>query len=360
MIKIKVLAISDVSTGYGSRQIPEIVEFLGNHFNAEKHILEPDQIEKPIRYYLYPNIIIQRVLTTSHPHSPQGRIEYIINASKLINKIKPDVLIIATTFTLPVIFKLNYKPSKTIYYCLESISHYGDQEMNKIIDSKVDFIIFPEENRAEKHIEITNTKLPFCIVYNCTNFGSDAIPVNKRNNRILYSGGIHKNTAYDYFLSDKIQDYPIDMYGLIEDSSVTLKNLIETQFRSLTKNVRYNEYIPYDQLENIRKSYSFSIVIWLPVDENTVFACPNKFFESIASGIPPIVAPIPQCVLLCKRYDCGIIMEDFSLNAFSRAIKQSLEMSPDRYNELVENCKTAVSNELNWNKQMENVIKLLK
>jgi glycosyltransferase involved in cell wall biosynthesis len=359
---VKILAVSDVSVGYGSRQIPAIVDSLGDHYGAEKYIIEPDQIEKAPNHDAFPNITIHRIITNIHPHSPGGRIEYIIKASKLIDKIKPNILIISTTFTLPVVFKIHYRPQKTIYYCLESISHYvGDIEINRHIDELVDLIIFPEENRAQIHLETTNTKLPFCIVYNCTNDNSFAhiVSPEQRNGKIIYNGGIHKATAYNFFLNKKIQDYKIDIYGLVEAPTEADRNAIESSFLSLTGNVKYRGYIPFKELEVLRKRYQFSIVLWLPLDENTMFACPNKFFESIYSGIPPIIAPFPQGKVICERYNCGIVMEDFSFNSFYMALKYATSLDNDEYGQLVENCAKAVSNEFNWPNQMQKVVKLL-
>lgn len=356
---MKVLAISDVSIGYGSLQIPKLVDFLGNHFQSEKIIIEPDQIEKAPRHNLYPEIKIHRLIGSIHPHSNGGRIEYVLNASRLINKIKPEILIICTTFTLPIIFKINYKPKKIIYYSMESISHYvGDLEMNKIIDNKIDFVIFPETNRARIHLETTGIKTPFCLVYNCVNGAtSDFVSPQKRNGKIIYQGGLHDKTAFQYYLDKKTQNYPIDLYGLIESEENKMK--IESKFHSLTGNVQYLGYISAQKLTDLRKSYSYGIVIWLPTDENTTYACPNKFFELISSGVPPITAPIPQCKEICERYNCGIVMNDFSIKSFLDALEQAMTLDDDTYEQMVENCKKAVEQEFNWPLQMKKVTKLL-
>lgn len=358
---MKLLAVSDVSIGYGSSQIPSIVRYLGDLYNAERIILEPDQMERPSKQDLFPDIKIKRIITNMHPHSPGGRIEYLLNASKEVEKIRPDVLIICTTFTLPVLFKIGFRPKKVIYYSLEAISHYaGDLEMNQNIDSLVDLIIFPEENRATKHLEITKTKVPICIVYNCTNSSqTEVVPVEKRNGKILYSGGLHKNTAYEYYLNDKLQQFPIDLYGLVEAHDQSTRDEIQRRFLALSKNVKYHGYISANKLRDIRKYYLYSLVIWLPVDENTAFACPNKFFEAISNGIPPITAPHPQCKMICKRYDCGIVMEDFTFDSFLKSIKFAMDLEKSRYQELVNNCIEAVKNELHWEKQMEKVVTML-
>lgn len=358
---MKVLAISDVSLGYGSRQIPALVDFIGNYYDAEKIILEPDQLERPPNEQLFPGINILRLRGNMHPHSSQGRIEYILNATKYVDKIKPEILILCTSFSLPILFKKKFKPEKTIYYSLEMVSgYYGDLDMNKIIDKEIDFIIFPEENRALNHLETTGTELPFCIVYNCVNKNTtEIVPLKQKNGKILYQGGLHKNTAYEYFLENKLQKFPIDIFGLVEHIDPVAKNLILSKFYSLNQKVHYGGYIPFNELEKIRKHYLFSIAIWLPLNENSSFACPNKFFESISNGVPVITAPFPQGELLCKRYDCGILMNDFSFDSFAGAIDRALNIDEKKYEKIVNNCKKAVLNELNWENQMRKVQRLL-
>ena len=359
---MKLVIIADVSTGYGSRQITSIADYLGDYFNSDKTIIEPDQIEKPARHNLFPHIKFFRLKTHIHPHAPAGRIEYIINATKTVNQLKPEILVICTTFSLPVLFKLNYKPKKTIYYSLESIDHYvGDLPMNKCIDNLVDIIIFPEKNRAIRHLNLTKTKVPSCIVYNCVNDKNtdDIIPPDQRNGKIVYFGGIHKDTAYKYFLDKRLQKFQIDMFGLIEAYTSQEKSYITNQFLTLSDNVTYKGYLPYSELSKLKKFYKFSIVIWLPNTENTTWACPNKLFESIYHGIPPITSPQPQCKMICERYDCGIVMDDFSFDSFKKAIETALDMKKERYSELVENCKKAVNQELNWETQMKKVVRTL-
>lgn len=359
---MKIVAVSDTSIGYGSKQIPSFVEYLCDFYGTNGIIIEPDQIERPPQNHLYEKITIKRVIGVFHPYHPAGHIDYIIKATKIIEEIKPDILIICSSFTLPVLFKIKFRPKKIIYYCLEMPDNSEEiLELNKNIESKVDLIVFPEENRASIFLESTNIRLPICIVYNSTNKGpsADILPSHQRNGKIIYHGGIHKETAYKYFLDKKIQRLPIDMYGIFESPIVGEKEKIASQFFSLSGNVKYIGYVSADKLEEIRKPYMYSIVIWLPTTLNTKFACPNKFFESISNGVPPITAPHPQTKMLCDRYGCGIVMEDFDFNSFLNSIKLAMELNENEYAELVENCRKAVQTELYWEKQMDKVTRIL-
>ena len=149
---MKIAVVSDVTIGYGSPQVPLLAGSLREHYGAASSvdIIEPAQPELAPRHGQFPAFTIHRVATADHPHSPVGRTEYVWRAAKLVNRLKPDVLVISCTYCLPVLFRLNRRPRKVIYYSIESIPFYGefDVEMNRKVAPLLDVVIFPEENRA--------------------------------------------------------------------------------------------------------------------------------------------------------------------------------------------------------------------
>jgi len=359
---LKIVAVSYASIGYGSGQIPEMINYLGSLLHAECTIIEPDQLERPPLSKAFEKIEVKRLLGVFHPFSPEGKIEFILQSTKLINELEPDILVVCTSYTLPILFKIKKRPKKVIYYSLENIPETSEEiELNRNIGGMVDLIVFPEENRASRFLDLTGLRNEFCIVYNCTNSikNTQIKPPAKRNGKIIYHGGIHEETGAEYFLQNKLQRYPIDLYGLIEAPTVEKKEKLISTFRALSQNVRYHGYLPGNDLEIIRKDYLFSIVIWLPTSLNNIYACPNKFFESIASGIPPISTPHPQTNLICKRYNCGIIMEDANFGSFLKTIRHAMQIEPEEYSEMVKNCQEAVKYELNWEFQMQKIVNRL-
>jgi glycosyltransferase involved in cell wall biosynthesis len=155
-----------------------------------------------------------------------------------------------------------------------------------------------------------------------------------------------------------MQSVPVDMFGLIEGPE---KQESKAEFSKLFSSVRYYGCIDAEALANLRRFCSFSIVMWNPSEENQLYAAPNKFFESIAAGVPPITAPHPQCKMLVDRYKCGIVMDGWDFNSFYAAIQQALKIyGTEQYNIMVENCRKAFVQELNWEKQFEKVKPFLK
>ena len=64
--------------------------------------------------------------------------------------------------------------------------------------------------------------------------------------------------------------------------------------------------------------------------------------------------------MLIERYDCGIVLDDWSLDAFLRGTKHALDLfGTPRYDELVANCRLAAERELNWDVQFEKIRSVL-
>ncbi|MDF9407901.1 glycosyltransferase [Pelotomaculum isophthalicicum JI] len=363
--KLKILGVSDVSVGYGSPQILSFMKSLSEYIgHAESVLLEPDQPEKPPVENLIAEINVKRIYTTFHPHSSPGRVEYISNSTKKINKFKPDILVIFCTYSLPVLLKISYRPRYVIYYAIESTSAYGmfDIELNRRIDKLVDLIIYPEENRAKRDIELRGYKnIPSVILYNCANhdYEFSPLPSDQRNGRILYAGTIDRDLTFaDYYLNNKVQDYPIDLYGLIGGDN---QQILTESFFKLCGAERYLGYVENIVLARLRKNYAYSIVMWNPINDNFLYAAPNKFFESIFDCVPPIVAPHPQCKELVNRYKCGIVMDRWDYDSFCRSIEQALRIYGTlEYETMVGNCRKAIVKELNWEKQFEKIERFLR
>lgn len=361
--KINIVGISDVTLGFGSSQILAFMDYMASHYDANITVFEPDQTDMPKTHHQNDRIKIHRITTSSFIYDKSGRIEYIAKASKIINKLKPDILVIFVTFCIPILFRIDHRPKFVVYYALESVSAYGelDIEMNKQLGSKVDLIIFPEENRASKFVQDCQiNSIPICTVYNCTNYVTTMDMITsptQRNGKIIHQGRLKDETAVDFYLDKRLENIPIDLYGTIDGKN---KDHILQSLVQLSNDISYKGILSNKEIARIRKQYAYSITYWRPTNENTIFACPNKFFESIADGIPPITAPIPQCKMLIQRYKCGIIIDDWSFDSFHTALKSAIELyNTQEYKDMVNNCIKAVTMELNWAKQLQKIEKFL-
>jgi hypothetical protein len=277
---MKIAAVSDVSVGYGSPQVIAFFNSLVSFYKrAEAVLFEPDQSGmRPLNSKAIP-YKITRITSTFHPHTSEGRAEYIQKTTKELNNIQPDVLVIFCAYNLPLLFLLKQKPGKVIYYSYELTSAYGNfaVALGRNLSEMVDLVIFPEENRAIIELKQCGMQnIPVAILYNSASIDTIAeeiISAEERNGRILYAGTIDPDrTLARYYLSEKVSHFPIDMYGKVTPD----------EFQSsigLNGDVRYLGFVEAAILAQIRKKYAFSIVMWNPVDDQHHYAAPNKFLS---------------------------------------------------------------------------------
>jgi glycosyltransferase involved in cell wall biosynthesis len=361
---MKVACLSNISVGYGTPQIVYFTQSLGRLAgDARPLLIESDQPERPPRHGQFSDVDIRRVASPHHPFSRMGQIRYLNAARDLLDAARPDILLLPSTYCLPVLWLMRHRPAIVIYYVLEMPDAFGftreEFRLNLYARDRIDLAIYPEPNRAKVHIDTFGLHdVPGLVLYNAPPLGSPPpLPAAERNRRLLYQGTIHEElTRGDFFLDDVVQTLPIDLYGIVDSQVDEFRDgIIKGR-----KGVRYRGYVDNASLQAIRRRYHFSIVYWSPINDNQKFACPNKFFESIADGVPPITAPHPQCRMLTERYGLGLVMDDWSLESFTRSLEQAVEMiGSSRYDEMVRACRAAYDKELNWECQFEKVERLL-
>ncbi len=261
------------------------------------------------------------------------------------------------TFALPTLLWIDFKPKVTVYYSIESIIQYGkpDIHLNRMLRKKIDLILWPEENRMQRDSDRCWFEgIASLLVLNASNpsTSADAVqPVASRLKRIINQGTLGtKETFSHYFLRPEILRLPIDIFGpLVDSESRQLERYAATN-REQPKWVQtvYHGRVGLAQLARVRRLRAFLICIWSPAEERGLYAPSNKFFEAVADGVPPITAPHPQHVRLVEKYDCGILLDDWSFVSLRRGLLTALRIfGTPRYSQLVENCRRAVRLELN-------------
>lgn len=357
-----IVAVSDVSLGYGSPQVVYFMRSLAEHYERQALIIEPDEPQKKPYQPAYPEIEIERLPSVTHPHSTAGRIDYTSRAAERINQLKPRVLVLFCTYSLPVMLRLTCKPEFVIYYSIESILAYGrnDVKLNRMLADRLDLIIFPEEQRARLDTRRCGFgRQPIAILYNASSLPQlEPLEPQWRNGRILYAGTLDaERTMAGFLTTPESSAFPLDIYGHIRGSG---HELLERDLKALSDNARFLGYVDSLTLSVVRQAAAFALTLWAPLNENQRFASPNKFFEAIADGVPPITTPHPQMRMLIERYECGILMTGWDYPAYLQALEAVMALyGTPAYRRMVENCRNATVQELNWGSQFEKVRRLL-
>jgi hypothetical protein len=362
----KILALSDITLGYGFPQLEKLVQSMVSHYgSAEAMIVEPDAKGKP-NLHSIPGVNLLRVATKFGPFMPLFHIDYNRQLMQIINQYRPDVIIVNSAAVMPAMLMARHQAKSVIYYMLENLQYQRAiggadfVQLNRMAGDVIDLIVVPERRRASFDIKKLGWEhIPQIELLNVSSdefFGRYEGKPSKC--KFINAGSLAPETNVGYFEHESMWNFSIDLAGLCSNEAVKngVKNAVE---RSRGK-IAYLGNLQSSELSSIYHRYAYSLVMWAPTNINQVYASPNKFFQSIAAGVPPVCAPHPQCVEIIDKYKCGVIVEDWSLEAMKDAMHNALQnyQSP-AYRDMYENCLEACTAELNWGAQFEKVLAFL-
>lgn len=363
-----VFTVADTVLGYGSTQILIVTKGLAKIIGGDHRIFQPFVPNRKFIDLSNEGYCIDTVTTVEHPWSWIGRMQYLRRVAKSINAYRPDVLVLPNYNMIPIIDLLDYQPSKIIHLVLEDMEQFGEsywaQHIIRKIKQyvqKIDLWVFPEKNRAIHDCRVLG--VPFnrvCLFYNVTTVARPYLPANERNGRIVYAGSVDfKRTVAHFLSSPSIASQAIDVFGNLSGSDEQKQDFLAAT-RLPQNQLRYFGEIPADTLANQLPHYTYSLVYWFPTNWALRNAAPNKFFQAVASGVPVISAPHPQCVSLIKRYGCGISLKDWEYGTFVSGLKTAVrKIGSNEYSDMVAGCKEAYLKELNFDCQLQKIAILL-
>lgn len=360
----RIVALTDVAVGYGTPQIPAVVSsLLDTYPGAHAWIVEPDQKNRPPRALADERVDVVRVVTRMPPYDPVFQAEAALPIQRLLDELRPDIVVVAHAWMAPGVLRTGRKFPLLIYYMLESLSHQrwgmGDEAMflNRLLLERADLVLTPERRRFATDLrELKLRRDDVVEVYNASHSPTEP-PAGDRRRVISYGGSIGPSTLVSHFLDPRLSGIRFEIAGSAETPEAQ-QLLQELQGRA---NIHYLGFLPNAELRRRRQTALYSVAMWNPSDVNQLYASPNKMFESVADGVPVIVAPHPQCVEVVDRNGCGWIMADWSADAFVHAVKTALAIADtDRYRAYVDACWAAARGPLSWEAQMVKVTERLK
>jgi hypothetical protein len=359
----RLVAVCDTSFGFGTPQLEQLIESLSRYYKAsETWLLEPDTKGKP-RLVSRPGLKYLRIATRLPPHFDVHQIDYNLQIAQFLNKHPPDLLVITTANLLPAVLRSNCRPAMIIYYMLESLDYQikvGGEDLlilHHLARNQIDLICVPEQSRASFDLErLQWEEKPVIELFNVSSdsyHGSQT----RAEMKIIHAGSLSEQTLCQYFSDPRFDTCPIDVFGICD--SPTIRNMFD-ELLSRGSRVRYGGRLSSEELERIYGRFAYALVMWKPSDLNQILASPNKLFQSIAHGVPPIVAPHPQCVEIIRTYGCGLIMDDWSVDSLLEVIRRAQHLfNTEKYHEMVYNCQAAVEHQLNWPDQFAKLIPFL-
>jgi glycosyltransferase involved in cell wall biosynthesis len=285
-----------------------------------------------------------------------------------IDAFRPDLLVCTHFNLLASILDAKHKPEHIIYYVLEIGGTDGNRMTDECVDqhhalaSRISLVLYPESNRMRRYQDIVgNHDVPSKVIFNTRPAAiSHPRPADQRNGRVLIQGSLSADLTFIDYLTRRPEREPrIDVFGFAFDHDRAY-NILHDSTLAQENGFSYGGLLSNQQLAELRPCYSYLVVMWNPISFDARYACPNKFFEAIADGVPPIAAPHPQCKEIIEKYDCGILLRDWSIEAFLEGLKQARDIyGTPRYQQLVDNCRLATTAELSWEHQFRSIVPAL-
>lgn len=109
---------------------------------------------------------------------------------------------------------------------------------------------------------------------------------------------------------------------------------------SESPNVKLIPPVKFDQIVSFTNQYDIGLFLLPPTNYNYSVALPNKLFEFIQARLCIAIGPSPEMMNYVKKYDLGIISEDFSAESMAIAIRK---LDVDKIQKFKQNCNLSAN-----------------
>lgn len=81
------------------------------------------------------------------------------------------------------------------------------------------------------------------------------------------------------------------------------------------------EPVIYEHIIPMLNKYDIGLIYYEPNSINLKYCLPNKFFEYVQARLMLAIGPSPDMSKIVKRYNIGVIAEDFTIEAMAQALR---------------------------------------
>ena len=115
------------------------------------------------------------------------------------------------------------------------------------------------------------------------------------------------------------ENYSLDLVLMVGEGSRRHFELLRERAAGDPR-IRFLDPVPMRELPRFANAYDIGVFLLPPQHVNQEFTLPNKFFEYIQGRIVPAIGPSPEMARIAREWDCGIVADDYTPEAFAAAI----------------------------------------
>lgn len=134
----------------------------------------------------------------------------------------------------------------------------------------------------------------------------------------LYSREIHLMIEMMGFLGD---NYELDLMLVTQAETGQYINELK-EIAGKYRNVRFIEPVAIREIPVFTNTYDIGLFLLPPSSFTYKYALPNKFFEFIQARLAIAIGPSPEMEELVRKYDLGVVADDFSPSSMANKIKE--------------------------------------
>lgn len=166
------------------------------------------------------------------------------------------------------------------------------------------------------------------VVYNAPYLSAlEPGPVSSDGIRLVHHGGANASRNIEVMIdmmNSLNERFSLDLFLVPSDPHYLerLRKLAAKQAR-----IRIMPPVPMRQLPQVVNGYDVGVYLLQPNNFNNAHALPNKFFEFVQGRVAIAIGPSPEMAKLVRKYDCGIVADDFTPEALAGELRK---LTPER------------------------------
>jgi hypothetical protein len=151
--------------------------------------------------------------------------------------------------------------------------------------------------------------------------------------RVVHSGGAVPGRNIEMLIDAVAQlgdPFRLDLYLVpANDRGVYLRQLEERAAKA--DGVRLLAPVSPNELPYVLNGYDVGAYSIPPINVNTTYALPNKFFDFVQARLALAIGPSVEMVRLTRDHDLGVVADDFGEDSFVRTLASLTPESVARY-----------------------------